>query len=93
EDAMLTNESFLYHSVLSPLINIGLLDPQQVINKVLDFAADQDVSLNSLEGFVRQIMGWREFIHIVYEREGSRQRTKNYWGFKRKIPASFWNGT
>jgi deoxyribodipyrimidine photolyase-related protein len=93
EDAMVANESFLYHSVLSPLINIGLLDPQQVINRALDFAADQDIPLNSLEGFIRQIMGWREFIHIVYEREGSRQRTKNYWGFKRKIPASFWNGT
>ena len=93
EDAMVTNESFLYHSVLSPLINIGLLDPQQVINKVLDFAADQDIPLNSLEGFITQVMGWREFIHIVYEREGSRQRTKNYWGFKRRIPASFWNGT
>jgi deoxyribodipyrimidine photolyase-related protein len=93
EDAMVANESFLYHSVLSPLINIGLLDPQQVINKTLDFAADQDIPLNSLEGFIRQIMGWREFIHIVYEREGSRQRTRNYWGFKRKIPSSFWNGT
>ncbi len=38
-------------------------------------------------------MGWREFIHIVYEREGVKQRTKNYWGFKRKIPAAFWKGT
>ncbi|MDN3546844.1 cryptochrome/photolyase family protein [Mucilaginibacter aquaedulcis] len=93
EDAMVANESFLYHSVLSPLINVGLLDPQQVINRTLDFAADREIPLNSLEGFIRQIMGWREFIHIVYEREGSRQRTKNYWGFKRKIPASFWNGT
>jgi deoxyribodipyrimidine photolyase-related protein len=38
-------------------------------------------------------MGWREFIRIVYEREGRRQRTRNFWGFKRKIPASFWTGT
>ncbi|MEI7628567.1 MAG: FAD-binding domain-containing protein [Bacteroidota bacterium] len=38
-------------------------------------------------------MGWREFIRIVYEREGSKQRTINYWNFKRKIPASFWTGT
>lgn len=92
EDAMVANESFLYHSVLSPLINVGLMHPQQVIDSALDVAADQHIPLNSLEGFVRQIMGWREFIHIVYEREGSRQRTKNYWGFKRKIPASFWKG-
>jgi deoxyribodipyrimidine photolyase-related protein len=93
EDAMVKEESFLYHSVLTPMLNIGLLDPQQVIDKALEAATEYDVPLNSLEGFVRQVMGWREFIHVVYEREGGKQRTKNYWGFKRKIPASFWNGT
>jgi deoxyribodipyrimidine photolyase-related protein len=92
EDAMVANESFLNHSVLSPMLNIGLLNPQQVIDKALDVAADADIPLNSIEGFIRQVMGWREFIHIVYEREGTRQRTKNYWGFKRRIPYSFWKG-
>lgn len=93
EDAMVKEESILYHSVLSPLLNIGLLTPQQVINKALDVADRNDVPINSLEGFMRQMIGWREFIRIVYEREGSRQRTTNYWQFKRKIPASFWNGS
>ncbi|MES2268376.1 MAG: cryptochrome/photolyase family protein [Bacteroidota bacterium] len=92
EDAMVAQQSFLYHSVLTPMLNIGLLNPRQVIDKALDFAASNNVPLNSLEGFIRQVMGWREFIHIVYEREGVKQRTKNYWGFKRKIPASFWKG-
>jgi deoxyribodipyrimidine photolyase-related protein len=92
EDAMVANESFLYHSVLTPMLNIGLLNPQQIIDKALDVAADSEIPLNSLEGFIRQIMGWREFIHIVYEREGVTQRTKNYWGFKRRIPYSFWQG-
>ncbi|MFD0765995.1 cryptochrome/photolyase family protein [Mucilaginibacter lutimaris] len=92
EDAMVAQQSFLYHSVLTPMLNVGLLNPQQIIDAALDFAADNAVPLNSLEGFVRQVMGWREFIHIVYEREGVKQRTKNYWGFKRKIPASFWKG-
>jgi deoxyribodipyrimidine photolyase-related protein len=92
EDAMVEHQNFLYHSVLTPVLNIGLLNPQQVIDKALDFAADSDIPLNSLEGFIRQVMGWREFVHIVYEREGVKQRTKNYWGFKRKIPASFWKG-
>ena len=92
EDAMVAQESFLYHSVLTPALNIGLLNPQQIINKALDYAAHNDTPLNSLEGFLRQVMGWREFIHIVYEREGVKQRTKNYWGFKRSIPASFWKG-
>lgn len=92
EDAMVKNESILYHSVFTPMLNIGLLQPQQIIDKAIQAAINYDIPLNSLEGFIRQIVGWREFIRIVYEREGSKQRTTNYWGFKRKIPASFWKG-
>lgn len=92
EDSMVAKENFLYHSVLTPMLNIGLLNPQQILDKALEAATAYDVPMNSLEGFIRQIMGWREFIHIVYEREGRKQRTKNYWGFKRKIPKTFWTG-
>ena len=93
EDALVAKESFLYHSVLTPMLNIGLLSPQQIVEAALEKASEKEIPLNSLEGFVRQVVGWREFIRIVYEREGSLQRTKNYWGFNRKIPKSFWNGT
>ena len=93
EDAIVANEHFLHHSVISPLLNCGLLNPHKVIADAIGAAARHQVPLNSTEGFIRQVMGWREFIRIVYEREGSRQRTKNYWGFTRKIPASFWQGT
>ncbi len=93
EDAMVASEPLLNHSLLSPLMNIGLLNPQNIIDKALTHAAANNIPLNSLEGFVRQIIGWREFIKIVYEREGSFQRTRNYWNFSRKIPASFWNAT
>ena len=93
EDAIVTKESVLHHSVLSPMLNIGLLTPQQIIDKALTIGMQKNIPLNSLEGFIRQIMGWREFIKIVYEREGSKQRTTNYWNFTRKIPASFWTGT
>lgn len=92
EDAMVSGEHFLYHAVLTPMLNTGLLHPQQVIEKALEAGKRFHTPLNSLEGFIRQIMGWREFIRIVYEREGSRQRSANYWGFTRKIPASFWKG-
>lgn len=92
EDAIVAKETVLHHSVLTPMLNIGLLHPQQIIDKAL-LAADQyAIPLNSLEGFIRQIMGWREFIRIVYEREGSKQRTTNYWKFTRKIPPAFWTG-
>jgi deoxyribodipyrimidine photolyase-related protein len=93
EDAIVANESVLHHSVLSPMLNIGLLVPQQIIHRTIEISTKKQIPLNSLEGFIRQIMGWREFIKIVYEREGIKQRTKNYWNFKRKIPKSFWEGT
>ncbi len=93
EDAMVANEHFLYHSVLTPMLNIGLLQPGQIIDKAIAAAVVHEVPLNSLEGFIRQVMGWREFVRLVYIREGSKQRRTNYWGFTRKIPASFWSGT
>lgn len=92
EDAILEQEMILNHSVLTPVLNIGLLSPNEVIEKSLSFAKENKVPINSLEGFVRQIIGWREFIRGVYESKGSYSRTKNFWGFKRKIPSSFYTG-
>lgn len=92
EDAIVAKEAVLHHSVLSPMLNIGLLQPQQIIDKAIIAAEKYNVPFNSLEGFTRQILGWREFIRIVYEREGGKQRSTNYWQFKRKIPAGFWTG-
>jgi len=92
EDAIVSKEHFLHHAVISPMLNIGLLQPNEVVTKAISAAVKYNVPLNSLEGFIRQIIGWREFIRIVYEREGSLQRTKNYWGFSRKIPEIFWTG-
>ena len=93
EDSIVADEIVLHHSVLSPMINVGLLTPQQIIDTTLIFASENDIPLNSLEGFIRQIIGWREFIRIVYDREGVKQRTTNYWKFTKKIPQSFWKGT
>jgi len=93
EDAQVAREPVLYHALLTPMLNIGLLQPQQIIDATLAHAARHAVPLNSLEGFLRQLVGWREFIRIVYEREGRRQRTRNFWGFNRRIPAAFWTGT
>lgn len=93
EDAIVREEHFLNHSLLSPLINVGLLDPKYVIDRSIEYAKENNVPLNSLEGFVRQILGWREFIRGVYEVKGTEERTKNFWNFNRKIPASFYDGT
>ena len=93
EDAIVANENILHHSVLTPMLNTGLLTPQFIIDETLQYAGNHEIPLNSLEGFIRQIIGWREFMRAVYELKGREERTKNYWGFTRKIPASFWNGT
>lgn len=92
EDAMRKEETWLFHSVLTPMLNIGLLDPAAIIQKATDAAEQNGIPLPSLEGFIRQLTGWREFIRAVYVREGSDQRTRNYWGFTRKIPGTFWCG-
>jgi deoxyribodipyrimidine photolyase-related protein len=93
EDAIVVGENILNHSVLTPMLNIGLITPQLIVDETLKYAAENKIPLNSLEGFVRQIIGWREFIRAVYELKGTEERTRNFWGFKRKIPPSFWNGT
>lgn len=93
EDAIVLKEKFLNHSVLTPMLNVGLLTPHQILEKTLAFAAENKVPLNSTEGFVRQIIGWREFIHGVYLSKGIQERTRNFWGFHRKIPVSFYEGT
>ncbi|MDG2152931.1 MAG: cryptochrome/photolyase family protein, partial [Crocinitomicaceae bacterium] len=93
EDAIVKEEIFLNHSLLSPLMNAGLISPREVINQSILFAQKHDVPLNSLEGFIRQIMGWREFIRGMYLCKGSFSRTQNFWGFERKIPKSFYDGT
>ncbi|MEM1037360.1 MAG: cryptochrome/photolyase family protein [Pseudomonadota bacterium] len=92
EDAILEGESLLWHSAITPMLNIGLLTPQQVIDATLDHMAAHDVPLNSAEGFIRQIIGWREFMRATYEDLGVTMRTTNHWQHTRPIPESFWTG-
>ena len=94
EDAITKNESFLWHSLLSPLLNSGLLTPQDVIDKALLYSEKNNIPLNSLEGFIRQIIGWREFICLTYKKYGNKMRTTNFWNFPKKtIPESFYNAS
>lgn len=93
QDAMVVNESYLFHAVLTPMLNIGLIDTQQVLATAIDIGEKEGVPVNSLEGFVRQVLGWREYIRAVYMLSGVEQRNINYWQHKRSIPASFYTGT
>jgi len=92
EDAISTREPVLFHSMLSLLLNAGLLTPDAVIAAALDCARDREIPLNSLEGFVRQIIGWREYMRAAYVYKGRQQRTRNFWGHERALPQSFWRG-
>ena len=91
EDAIVNNESTLNHSVLTPMLNIGLILPLQIVNAAISYADQNNISLNSLEGFIRQIIGWREFIRGVYLYKGSIEKTANFWKFKTLIPTAFYN--
>lgn len=91
EDAISTRDRVLFHSVLTPAMNIGLLAPREVLEAALRY--DGTVPMNSLEGFVRQVIGWREFVRLVYLTHGSRQRTRNYWEYTQPIPSGFYTGT
>ncbi|MCH2177649.1 MAG: cryptochrome/photolyase family protein [Mariniblastus sp.] len=93
EDAIEQNECWLWHSVLTPMLNIGLLTPAAVLSAALEYGERSTIPLNSLEGFVRQVIGWREFMRATYEDLGATMRTTNHWNHQRSIPASFYDGT
>lgn len=90
EDALSERERVLFHSVLTPMLNIGLLTPRQVVDRTMGFAAENEVPIASLEGFLRQIVGWREFMFQMYLRHGVEMRTSNFFGHHRDLPAGFW---
>ena len=92
EDAIAQDELILNHSVLTPMLNIGLLLPMQIVKTTIEYAQKKEIPINSLEGFIRQIIGWREFIRAMYILKGTQQRRLNFWKFDKEIPTSFYEG-
>lgn len=92
EDALSEKFDFVNHSVLTPFLNTGLLTPEEVIKEALKVGKTKNIPLNSLEGFIRQIIGWREFIRGVYQNFSEVQDEKNYWNHQKKLNASWYNG-
>ncbi len=91
EDAMTTRSSTVFHSVLSPCLNLGLLTPGEVVDRAV--AAVDSVPLQSIEGFVRQVIGWREFIRGVYREHGERQEKQNFWEHERELTPAWYEGS
>ena len=93
EDAMVENTNFLFHSCISPLLNLGLLTPQYVIERTTDISNKLSIPLNSLEGFLRQVIGWREFIRGIYQAKSEVQEAKNFWNHNKSLSKSWYEGT
>jgi len=92
EDALATGEDIAYHSHLSMYLNNGLILPGEVCEKAVEAYENGNVRLNSVEGFIRQIIGWREFIRIYYEARMPEVRDSNHFGFENALPEMFWTG-
>ncbi len=92
EDAIKTTEPFLFHSVLSLYLNNGLLLPQELCEMAIQEYEQQRAPLNSVEGFVRQVLGWREYIRVYYEAMMPTVRQANHFGFTFHLPQLFWDG-
>lgn len=93
EDAIAASEMLLHHSLLSPLLNAGLLLPGQTVRAATEAYLRGEATLASVEGFVRQIVGWREFIRGVYVVAGRKERTKNFFGFRNPMPGALYDAT
>ena len=92
QDAMVTGEDTLWHALLSPYLNIGLLQPLEVIDAVAAAYEDSDVPLNSVEGFIRQVLGWREYMRGLYSYVDADYPEGNYFDHEQPLPEFFWTG-
>jgi deoxyribodipyrimidine photolyase-related protein len=93
EDAVTQQSASVFHSTISPLLNNGLLTPDFVLQETLEFIIQHNITIESGEGFIRQIIGWREYIRALYILEGSNIRSRNYFEAHTSMPASLWTAT
>ena len=91
EDAVDTNNNFLFHSALSPLINLGLLTPEIIIERIKK--VENKIKINSYEGYVRQIIGWREFIRGIYQNYDKQLENNNFFKHKNSLTKNWYDGT
>lgn len=90
QDAMIAGKPFMAHSLLSALINVGLLEPREVLERVEWAWRQQTVGLPAAEGMIRQVLGWREYIRGVYVCSGESYGERNHFQFSRNLPAMYW---
>jgi deoxyribodipyrimidine photolyase-related protein len=95
EDAVSEKDPFLFHSILTPMMNIGLLTDEEVINETLKY--QDKIPINSLEGFIRQIIGWRNYMYAIYLLDGAKLAKMNFFKSNNKLSIKnikmLWEGT
>jgi len=91
QDAMITNQEFMWHSLISPYLNVGLLQPLEVIKTVEKAYYEKSSPLNSVEGFIRQILGWREYMYGIYHYVKEDYFQANWFNHQHPLPSFFWD--
>ena len=92
QDAMLNDNRFLYHGLVSTSLNIGLLTPLEVCTAAAKAYDDGKAPINAVEGFIRQIIGWREYVRGIYFLEGADYASRNGLDHTRDLPQAYWGG-
>jgi deoxyribodipyrimidine photolyase-related protein len=92
QDAMKAGEDFMYHSLISPYLNVGLLTAREVCARAETAYQSGDAPINAVEGFIRQILGWREFVRGIYWAEMPGYAQSNHLNAIRDLPALYWTG-
>ena len=93
EDAVDQKNNILFHSALSPYLNLGLITPDIIIQKIMTYHHSKGVRLNSLEGYIRQIIGWREFMRGIYQNFSKEMESGNFFKHNRKMKDTFYDGS
>jgi deoxyribodipyrimidine photolyase-related protein len=94
QDAITPRDPFLYHSIISPMMNNGLITPDEIIQKVIKaYQTKKGIPLASVEGFIRQVMGWREFIRGIYQNFSEKEDSTNFFNHQGKLTQDWYQGT
>ena len=92
EDAVDQNNNILFHSALSPYINLGLITPEIILDRILESHKKKKIKINSLEGYIRQVIGWREFMRGIYQNFHIKLDRSNFFKHNRKMTSSWYLG-
>ena len=92
EDALPLHSDFAFHSVLAPFMNSGLLTPDEIVKHTLKVFRKRKIPISSAEGFIRQIIGWREFVRGIYQNFSELEEEKNFWNHHRKLSSRWYLG-